>query len=565
MNALDYAVLLVTMLGIAAYGMWATRGRRDLSGYLKGAGDTGWLTIGLSVMATQASAITFLSTPGQGYQDGLGFVQNYFGAPVALIVIAIVFLPIYRRLNVYTAYEFLGKRFDQKTRLLGAALFLVQRGLGAGITIYAPAIVLSTVFGWSLNPTIIYSGLLVTLYTVVGGSEAVSLTQKYQIGVIFAGMIVAFFVLLSKLPAGLGFGDALTIAGGMHKLEAVDFAIVTDKRYTFWTGLLGGGFLALSYFGTDQSQVQRYLCGASLRESRLGLMFNALFKIPMQFFILLLGVLVFVLYQFERPPVFFNEAAWRRTAAEGGGDKLRAIETDFAAAHAAEKQQLEAWLAARRSGDATATETARLASLAAHARVEAARDNAKAAVSKEPGKKTNDGDYVFITFILHYLPHGVIGLLVTVFFAAALSSKAGELNALGSTTTVDFYRYVIRPGASDRHYVIASKCFIAFWGVFAIAVALLANLSENLIQASNILGSLFYGVPLGIFLVAFFLKKIGGPAVFWAALVSLVLVWSLYATLSISYLWYNLIGCASCMILATILQPLIGEKKVNHG
>jgi uncharacterized sodium:solute symporter family permease YidK len=370
-------------------------------------------------------------------------------------------------------------------------------------------------------------------------------------------------VLLAKLPAGLGFGDALTIAGGMHRLEAVDFSVVTDKRYTFWTGVLGGGFLALSYFGTDQSQVQRYLGGASLRESRLGLMFNALFKIPMQFFILLLGVLVFVLYQFEQPPVYFNEAAWSRIAANGGAEKLRAIENDFAVAHAAEQQKLNAWLAAKRGGDAATAESARVAALAAHEQVEATRDRAKEAVAGVPGKKSNDGDYVFITFILHYLPHGVIGLLVTVFFAAALSSKAGELNALASTSVVDFYRFVIQPGASDRHYVIASKCFTAFWGIFAIAVALLANLSENLIQASNILGSLFYGVPLGIFLVAFFMKKIGGTAVFWAGIVSLGLVWALYATLSISYLWYNLIGCAACMILAAILQPMIGGRKVD--
>ena len=567
-NALDYAVLLVTLLGIAAYGMWRTRGPRDLSGYLKGAGNAQWLTIGLSVMATQASAITFLSTPGQGYQDGLGFVQNYFGAPLALIVIAIVFLPIYRGLNVYTAYEFLGKRFDQKTRLLGAALFLVQRGLGAGITIYAPAIVLSTVFGWQLNPTIICSGLLVTLYTVFGGSDAVNLTQKYQIGVIFVGMIAAFFILLAKLPAGLGFGDALSLAGGYHKLEAVDFGHVTEKRYTFWSGLLGGGFLALSYFGTDQSQVQRYLGGASLRESRLGLMFNALFKIPMQFFILLLGVLVFVFYRFEAPPVFFNETAWSHAAAQPGGEKLRAVEADFAAAHAQEKQQLAAWLDAKRSGDSAATLAAHNAALTAHERVEAIRDHAKQLVAGEPGKKANDSDYVFITFILHYLPHGFIGLLVSVFFAAALSSKAGELNALGSTTIVDFYRYVIKRDATDAHYVVASKCFTAFWGVFAIGVALMANLSENLIQASNILGSLFYGVPLGIFLVAFFVKKIGGPAVFWGAIAALALVWTLYATLSISYLWYNVIGCGACMIFAAVLQVILGNQKLTtdeHG
>ncbi len=556
MNALDYLVLVGTLVGIAGYGMWRTRGRRDLATYLKGAGDTRWLAIGLSVMATQASAITFLSTPGQGYENGLGFVQNYFGAPLALLVIAIFFLPIYRRLNVYTAYEFLGRRFDQKTRLLGAALFLLQRGLGAGITIYAPAIVLSTVFGWPLNATIICSGLLVTIYTVTGGSEAVTLTQKYQIGVIFAGMVAAFGVLLARLPAGLGFGDALTLAGGFHKLEAVDFSLNPDRRYTIWSGVFGGMFLALSYFGTDQSQVQRYITGASLRESRLGLMFNAIFKIPMQFFILLLGVMVFVFFQFERPPVFFNEAAWRQTA----GDKRTAIEAEFAGAHAAERRQLETWIAARHAGDSAAAEAAHTAVVAAHSRADAVRGEAKQLVAATPGAKANDADYVFIGFILRYLPHGLIGLLVTVFFAAALSSKAGELNALGSTTTVDFYRFVIRREATDAHYVAASRWFTAFWGLFAIGVALAANLAENLIQASNILGSLFYGVPLGLFLVAFFLKRIGGTAVFWGALAALVLVWTLYATLSISYLWYNVIGCGACVVFALGLQAVMGGR-----
>ncbi|MFZ1056806.1 MAG: sodium:solute symporter, partial [Opitutaceae bacterium] len=346
MNALDYVILVGTMLAIAAYALWNTRGRHDLNRYLKGRDGTGWLTIGLSVMATQASAITFLSTPGQGYESGLGFVQNYFGAPLALVVIAVVFLPIYRRLKVYTAYEYLGHRFDAKTRLLGAGLFLVQRGLGAGITIYAPAIVLSTVMGWRLDVTIVCSGLLVVAYTVAGGCDAVSLTQKYQIGVIFAGMVAAFFVLVSRMPAGLTFSDTLSLAGGFHKLEAVDFSTSLDRRYTVWSGTLGGMFLALSYFGTDQSQVQRYLSGASLRESRLGLMFNALFKIPMQFFILLLGVLIFVFYQFERPPVYFNKSAWSLQASRAAGGRLEALDREFTEAHSGEKADLEAWLRA---------------------------------------------------------------------------------------------------------------------------------------------------------------------------------------------------------------------------
>ena len=559
MNTLDYVVLLGVMLGIAAYGMWRTRGGRDLRTYLHGASDTHWLTIGLSVMATQASAITFLSTPGQGYESGLGFVQNYFGAPLALIVISAIFLPLYRRLNVYTAYEFLGRRFDQKTRLVGAALFLVQRGIGAGITIYAPAIVLSTVFGWRLDLTIVCSGLLVVAYTVSGGSPAVNLTQKYQIGVIFVGMIAAFFVLLAKLPAGLGFGDALAVAGGFHKLEAVDFSLNPDKRYTIWTGVFGGMFLALSYFGTDQSQVQRYLTGSSLRESRLGLMFNAVFKIPMQFFILLLGALVFVFYQFERPPVFFNQSAWHAQAAGANGDKLRALEADFNAAQAEKQKHLSAWLAARHAGDTSAADAERAAALAAHTRSEAAREATKTVLrTATPATTANDSDYVFITFILSYLPHGLIGLLVAVFFAATFSSKAAELNALGTTTTVDLYRHVIKRDATDAHCVAASKWFTALWGFVAIGFALFANLAENLIQATNIVGSVFYGVVLGLFLVAFFFKRIGGTAVFWSALASQALVFILYATLSISYLWYNVIGCVACIFFGFAIQLALG-------
>ena len=563
MNAVDYLVLLGVLVGIAAYGMWATRARGDLRSYLKG-GNTHWLTIGLSVMATQASAITFISTPGQGYDSGLGFVQNYFGAPLALIVIAAVFLPIYRRLNVYTAYEYLGKRFDSKTRLLGAGLFLIQRGLGAGITIYAPAIVLSTMMGWRMDATIVCSGLLVIAYTVSGGTPAVNLTQKYQIGVIFVGMIAAFVVLLSRLPANLSFGDALSVAGGFHKLEAVDYSLNPDRRYTLWSGLLGGMFLALSYFGTDQSQVQRYLSGASLRESRLGLMFNAVFKIPMQLFILLLGVLIFVFYQFERPPVFFNSAAWHQAIERGAGDKLRALETDFNSAHADKQRHLRAWVEARHAGDAARAELERTAALAAHARTESARADAKATLKvADPKTLTNDSDYVFISFILGYLPHGLIGLLVAVFFAATFSSKSGELNALGATTTVDIYRHVVNRDADDRHYVVASKWFTALWGLVAICFALFANLTENLIQATNIIGSIFYGVVLGMFLVAFFLKWISGTAVFWAAIVSQALVFALYATLNISYLWYNLIGCAACMVSSAILQSFL-PRKVNH-
>ena len=476
--------------------------------------------------------------------------------PLALILIAAVFLPIYRRLNVYTAYEYLGRRFGKQTRLLGAALFLLQRGLAAGITIYAPAIILSTVLGWRLDLTIIFSGLLVIIYTVAGGSQAVSLTQKWQMSIIFGGMLAAFAILLVKMPAS--FSDALTVAGTFKKINAVSFSFDPNRRYTFWTGLLGGFFLALSYFGCDQSQVQRYLSGSSLRESRLGLMFNAVLKIPMQFSILLLGVMLFVFYQFEQPPLFFNQAAWQQAVNHDPGQNLQAIQHQFQIASAQKKQHIEEWLAARHAGDHAAETIARANAMADMDSVNAIRTQAEDAMQKaDPGVKSNDYDYVFVTFILTHLPHGLIGLLIAAFFAAALQSKSAELSALGATTTVDFYRHLFKREATDAHYVAASRWFTLFWGLVAIAFALFANLVENLIQAVNIVGSVFYGVFLALFLVAFFLKHIGGTAIFWAALTAQILVFALYFTLHISYLWYNLIGCAACVLLSLVIQLIL--------
>lgn len=557
MTTLDWIVLLGTMLGIAGYGTWRTRRTSQLDTYLKGSSGTGWFTIGVSVAATQASAITFLSIPGQGFESGIGFVQNYFGLPLALILVCAVFLPIYRQLGVYTAYEYLGRRFDAKTRLLGAGLFLLQRGLASGVTIYAPAIILSTVLGWRVDHTIIGTGLLVIIYTVTGGSAAVSLTQKWQMGVIFAGMATAFVMLLLRLPPG-----ALDVAGAMGRLEAVDFSLDPDRRYTLWSGLLGGFFLSLSYFGTDQSQVQRYIGGGSLREGRLGLVFNALLKIPMQFMILLLGALVFVFYTFERAPVFFNQAEWRQRVAGPDGARFRAIEERHDALHAERRMAARAWLEVRDGGDARVAADARAAMLAAQKQVDAVRREAKAALTAaDPRVKTKDSDYVFITFVLTQLPSGLVGLLVAVMFAAALGSKAGELNALGTTTTIDLWRQ-FRPlaAADEARNVRTAKWFTALWGLFAIAFALFASFSENLIEAINILGSLFYGVVLGIFLVAFFARRVGGTAVFVAALVAQALVIGLYASLSISYLWYNLIGCAACVLLALVLQAMLPRR-----
>ena len=565
MNALDWMVLLGTMLGIAAYGTWRTRHTDNLNTYLKGNRTTKWGTIGLSVMATQASTITYLSLPGQAYESGMAFIQNYFGLPLALIIVCAVFLPIYRKLGVYTAYEYLGRRFDAKTRLLGASLFLLQRGIQCGITIYAPAIILSTVLGWQLELTIVFTGLIVIVYTVTGGSAAVNLTQKWQMAVIFGGMVTAFVVLLAKLPP-----DATRIAGAMGKLQAVDFTPDLERRYTLWSGLLGGLFLSLSYFGTDQSQVQRYIGGAALREGRLGLMFNAVFKIPMQFFIVLLGALLFVFYQFQPgTPVFFNQTEWRRHLTGAEGPKFRAIEADYAGVHAQRAAAARAWADARQEGDPAVESAARAAMAGAQKRVDGVRQAAKdALVAANPAAKTKDSDYVFITFILTELPHGVIGLLIAVMFASALSSKAGELNALGTTSTIDLWRH-FRPLAEhdEARNVRNAKRFTAVWGLFAISFALFVRFAENLIEYLNIVASIFYPALLGVFIVAFFLKKVGGSAVFWGALaaqmavIGIFIFGKIYPDREIGYLWLNPIGCAACVTFSLALQAVLPPRQ----
>jgi solute:Na+ symporter, SSS family len=558
-NTADWVVLLGTIVGIAAYGVWRTRHVRSLNTYLRGDAAIGWGTIGLSVMATQASAITFLSIPGQGFESGIGFVQNYFGMPVALIIVCAVFLPMYRRLNVYTAYQFLGQRFDEKTRLLGAGLFLVQRGLSAGVTIYAPAIIISTVLGWRLDLVVVFTGLLVLAYTVTGGSEAVALTHRWQVAVIWAGMVTAVIVLLLRLPPGLGLNGAVHLAGAMGKLQAVDFSLDPSRRYTVWTGVFGGLFLSLSYFGTDQSQVQRYIAGPSLRNSRLGLMFNAVLKIPMQFVILVLGALLFVFYQFVPSPVFFNQAEWRRHAQDS---RFHAIEVEHAGAVAQSQSAIRGWLEARTSDDAAREASAQAAMVAASQHSRLIRTEAKAAlVAADPRAKTKDSDYVFITFILTQLPHGAVGLLLAVMFSAALSSTASELAALGTTTTVDVWRH-LRPlaAADEARNMRVARRFTALWGAVAVAFALFAGFAENLIEAINILGSVFYGVLLGLFLVAFFLRRVGGTAVFLAAAIAEALVIVMYFSLNIGYLWYNIIGCAACIVFSLVLQAVLPPR-----
>lgn len=565
MNALDWLVLLGAIVGIAAYGTWRTRHTDNLNTYLKGSATTKWGTIGLSVMATQASTITYLSLPGQATENGIAFIQNYFGLPLALIVVCAVFLPIYRKLGVYTAYEYLGQRFDRKTRLLGAGIFVLQRGLQSGITIYAPAIILSTVLGWRLDLTIICTGLLAIVYTVTGGSAAVNLTQKWQMAVIFGGMLTAFVILLTKLPA-----DALPIAGAMGKLQAVDYNPDLKVRYTIWSGILGGFFLSLSYFGTDQSQVQRYIGGAHLRESRLGLMFNALLKIPMQLFIVFLGALLFVFYQLQpNTPVLYNQTQWQRQLEGPQGASLRAIDEQHTALHLVKQEKIRAWTAAQDAADPAVTAAAKADLVAAQKATDAVRKEARAALQlADPNtKKTKDSDYVFINFILTQLPHGVIGLLLAVMFASALSSKAGELNALGTTSTIDLWRS-FRPLAAhdEARNVRVAKFFTAVWGLFAIGFALFVSFAENLIEALNIVASIFYPALLGVFIVAFFLKHVKGTAVFWAAVAAQTVVIALfflgkaYPAREIAYLWLNPIGCFTCVLFAAILQAVLPKS-----
>jgi len=555
MSVADWIVMLSTLFGIVAYGVWKTRKSTDIHGYLRGGNTMGWAVIGLSVMATQASAITFISTPGQAYENGMAFVQNYFGLPLALIIVSAVFIPIYYRLKVFTAYEYLEKRFDLNTRLLAAFLFLVQRGLAAGITIYAPAIILSAALGWNLTFTILFVGFLVIIYTVSGGTKAVSLTQKWQMGVIMAGMFIAFFTILSKFPEGVGMTEGLEIAGAMNRLNIVDFSFDLDVRYTFWSGITGGLFLALSYFGTDQSQVQRYLGGKSVKESRLGLMFNALLKIPMQFFILLCGIMVFVFFQFQQHQVLFDQASVNLIQNSEYAEEFQKVEDKHQANYVEKQNAIQGYLSAK-EGD---KEYAKSELLKYDDKEKEIRNEAKDVVRKAfPGNDAKDSDYVFLSFILNYLPKGLVGLLLAVIISAAMSSTSGELNALGTTTMIDFYKRLLKKKGSERYYVNASKIITAIWGFIAIGFALVANLLENLIEAVNILGSLFYGTILGIFIVAFFLKRVGAFAVFYAAIVAELLVIGVFFFYSdvIAYLWLNVIGCFLVILLSTLINNL---------
>ncbi|MEZ4983919.1 MAG: sodium:solute symporter [Saprospiraceae bacterium] len=567
MHWIDWLIMAGTLGGIVLYGVYHTRNVSNVQSYLLGDRDLRWWTIGLSVMATQASAITFLSTPGQAYESGMGFAQFYFGLPLAMVFLSIFVLPVYYRLKVYTAYEYLEGRFDLKTRTLTAILFLIQRGLAAGITIYAPAIVLSTILEWHLNLTILAIGVLVIFYTVLGGTKAVSVTQKQQMIVILLGMFIAAILVVDKLPEGVGFTDALGIAGKLDKLNVVDFTFDPSNRYTFWSGLLGGVFLFMSYFGTDQSQVQRYLSGRSLSESRLGLLFNGIIKVPMQFLILFVGILVYVFFLFVQPPVHFNSANLAIVKSQPAtAEQLAALEMRYDTVFS-EKREATRQLVTQMRNENEAGITQSVASIQSLQQADnVIREEVKQLINTaSDGKaKQRDTDYVFITYVIEYLPIGLVGLILAVIFSAAMSSTSSELNALATTSVIDIYKRSVKKDATDEHYLKASRILTIVWGGIALFFALYADLFENLIQAVNMIGSVLYGSILGIFMVAFFQKKVGGNAVFIAALIAQTIVSILFVLdqkeiFPIGYLWLNPIGCLLVMVLAQGIQ--MGMKK----
>jgi len=562
---LDWVVLIGTIATIVLYGAWRSRGVRNVDSYVRGDA-LRWPTIGLGIMATQASAITFISTPGQGFADGMRFVQFYFGLPLAMIVISAVFVPVYHRLKVRTAYEYLEHRFDVRVRMLGAFLFLIGRGMAAGITIYAPSIILSQILGWPLHPTIWGMGAIVVLYIILGGSRAVSVTQRQQMIVILIGLLIAAGVVISRLPDQVSLGGAVRVAGALGRINPVSFELDFTTRYNFWSGITGGFFLALSYFGTDQSQVQRYLSGRSIAESRLGLLFNGMFKVPMQFVILFIGVMVFVFYLFTQPPMHFDAPTLARVEASRPAE-VHALEARFDRAFEAERTAALAFLeVVGQPGEPDA----RTALTAAAGKVAEVRRDAKALIKRTlPGAETRDTDFVFLTFILEHLPVGLVGLLLAVILCAAMSSVAGELVALGSTTTVDFYLRIRQalgrpPGPTTRDLRVSQLAMVV-WGVIVLGFASVASLFANLIEAVNILGSIFYGTILGLFVVAFFLRWITSTPVLIGAIVAESLVVSLFFGTDLGFLWFNVIGCATVVGVSTVVQAIRPTPATGAG
>lgn len=555
MSITDWLVLAITLLFIVSYGIWKSRHNRNIEGYLLADKQIPWYGVGLSVMATQASAITFLSAPGQAYSDGLRFVQFYFGLPLAMIVVCATFIPIFQRLNVYTAYEYLERRFDVKTRSLTAFLFLLQRGLSTGITIYAPSIILSAILRVDIRYTTVLMGLLVILYTVYGGTRAVSYTQMLQMAIIFSGLAMAGYMVVHLLPRQVGFSDALHIAGKLGRTNAIDTKFDLNNRYNLWSGIIGGFFLQLSYFGTDQSQVGRYLTGKSIAQSRLGLVMNGLLKIPMQFLILLIGTLVFAFYQFNPAPLFFNPVAVAKVEASPYNTRFQDLKAIQLQVHEQKKARVEMLISALHQDDQTAVNQLRTQLQQSAQQEVTIRDSVTRLMQlADPDADTNDSNYVFLTFVTHYLPVGMVGLLIAIIFLAAMGSTASGLNSLASATVVDFYKRFLRREGSEGHYLSASRWATVGWGLFCIVVALYAGQLGNLIEAVNILGSLFYGTILGIFLTAFFLKKVSGSAVFAAALVAELMVVVAWLSHWMAFLWLNVLGCLLVLMLALLLQ-----------
>ncbi len=547
MSTLDWLILIASLAGIVGYGLYRGRGSKTVHDYLLAGKTMQWWVIGLSIMATQASAITFIGTTGQGYADGLGFVQFYFGLPIAMVIISAVAVPVFHRSGVYTAYEYLERRFDAKTRILASLVFLIQRGLGVGLALYAPAVVLSVILGWPESSTILTMGLLVVGYTALGGIRAVMWTDVQQMTVMLFGIAASLVAAVMALPSEVSFADALRLAGTAGKLRAVDLSFDWENPYNLWSGLIGATFLALSYFGCDQSQVQRYLTGKSIAHMRISLLFNAVVKVPLQFLILLTGAVVFVFFLFEEPPLLFNNVERDRMA--------RASDTAFAREEARHREALpvrrEAALGLLRSDEASS----RSAFLEADGHVESVRREGIAVVEKARGGETyNDTNYIFLNFVLKYLPTGLVGLIIAAVFAAAMSSISSELNALAAVTVIDHYRRYIRKGAGDRHYARVSRIATAFWGAYAMAFASFGGQLGSLIEAVNVVGSFFYGSLLGVFVLAFGPWRANGTGASVGMLAGLASVaWISQAT-EISFLWYNVVGCVVAVAVGLVVS-----------
>ncbi|MDQ1148377.1 SSS family solute:Na+ symporter [Sphingobacterium zeae] len=555
MSTADWIVLFLTLLIIVIYGVYKSRGIKNIDGYLLGNRSLPWYHVGLSVMATQASAITFLSAPGLAYSSGMSFVQFYFGLPLAMIVLCITFIPIFHKLKVFTAYEFLEKRFDVRTRGLTAILFLIQRGISTGITIFAPALIISTILHIDLTWTTLAIGSFVVIYTTYGGTKAVSHTQLLQMSIIFASLLIAGILVIHLLPQDIGLSKALHIAGKSGKTNALDFTFDLNNNYTIWTGLIGGFFLQLSYFGTDQSQVGRYLTGASIKESRMGLIMNGLLKIPMQFAILLIGILVFAYYQFHQPPIFFNQVEVKNLKESKYAPEYQIFEQQHNELFKARESAVQQLNIALEQDDKKSIAHARTALSQLNAQMQQVKDRTVDLIKKNnPSAETNDNNYVFLSFVTTVFPKGLIGLLIAVIFLASMGSTASAINSLASTTTIDIYKRFINRKSSERQDLLWSRLFTLIWGIFTILVALYANRLGNLLEAVNILGSLFYGTILGIFIVAFYMRKIRGKAVFIAAILSEVIVIGIWLMDKIPFLWLNLIGCLAVMLIAYLLQ-----------